>query len=467
MLDTNRRPPDRTLLALVLGLSVFGLVMVYSSSFYIAVNEGNPQTFYLMRQLLWMLIGGVGLLVAQRIDYRFWHRMALPLLALTVILLVTVILLPASLSEAGGAKRWIRIGPFQFQPTEMAKFALCVYLAAWLMTRGDKLKSMTAGLIPFGMVIGVFCGIMYLQANVSSAVMLIIIGSAIYFAAGANILHIVVGLAGAGALGSLVVQTLGHAVIRLQVWSDPWAYPRDGGWQPVHSLYALASGNWYGRGLGQGRQKFLWLPSAHADAIFSVIGEELGLIGTLTLVGAFLLLAYRGYRIAARARDPFAALMAVGITSWITFQAFLNMAVVSSLVPFTGQTLPFISYGGTSLAMCLFAMGVLLNISKHVDDQQPELIVSPAVERPAAQPRKRQPISLVPALSAFMRRRHRGPRISRAGGRISFARADVPPRGAVDTRGWRKFSSNAKASNKRGAPRRVSSSQSGGTWRSR
>jgi cell division protein FtsW len=219
--------------------------------------------------------------------------MALPLLCVTVLLLVIVILLPDHISEGGGAKRWIRIGPFQFQPTEMAKFALCVYLAAWLMTRGDKLKSMTAGLIPFGMVIGVFCGIMYLQANVSSAVMLIIIGSAIYFAAGANLLHIGAGLAGGGVLGTLVVQTLGHTATRLKVWSDPWAYPRDGGWQPVHSLYALASGEVFGRGLGQGRQKFLWLPSAHADAIFSVIGEELGLIGTFTLVAAFLLLAYR------------------------------------------------------------------------------------------------------------------------------------------------------------------------------
>jgi cell division protein FtsW len=317
------------------------------------------------------------------------------------------------------------------------------------------------------MVIGVFCGIMYLQANVSSAVMLIIIGSAIYFAAGANLLHIGAGLAGGGLLGTLVVQTLGHTATRLKVWSDPWAYPRDGGWQPVHSLYALASGEIFGRGLGQGRQKFLWLPSAHADAIFSVIGEELGLIGTFTLVVAFLLLAYRGYRIAARSHDPFAALMAVGITSWITFQAFLNMAVVSSLIPFTGQTLPFISYGGTSLAMCLFAMGVLLNISKHVDDQRPEFVVSPAVERPATQPRKRRPISLVPNLAAFMRRGNRGPRISSISSRFSFTRTDKQADVAVSERGWRRLSTVSKPSGKRGGTKRVSSSQSGGTWRSR
>ncbi|MDP9313549.1 MAG: putative lipid II flippase FtsW [Chloroflexota bacterium] len=468
MFDTNRRPPDRTLLALVLGLSVFGLVMVYSSSFYIAVSEGNPQTYYLLRQLAWMLIGGVGLLVAQRIDYRVWRRVALPLLAFTVGLLILVVLLPDHISGSNGAKRWIRIGGFQFQPTELAKFALCVYLAAWLMTRGDKLKSMTAGLIPFGMVLGLFCGIMYLQSNVSSAFMLIIIATAIYFAAGANILHIIAGMIAAGTLGSLVIQTLGHAGTRLKVFNDPWAYPRDGGWQPVHSLYALASGNWFGRGLGQGRQKFLWLPYAHSDAIFSVIGEELGLIGTFVLVGAFLLLAYRGFRIAARSQDPFAALMAVGITSWVTFQAFLNMAVVSSLIPFTGQTLPFISYGGTSLAMCLFAMGVLLNISKHVDDQRPEPVVSPAVERPAARPPARRPISLVPNLAALVRRRNRGPRVSGAGSRFSFARADRRAEVAVSGRGWRKYSSTSKpAATRRTSGKRVSASQSGGTWRSR
>src|SRR3712207_4364644 len=181
---------------------------------------------------------------------------------------------------------------------------------------------------------------------------------------------------GAAGTGWMLVQSLGHASARLQIFRDPWADPLGGGFQPIHSLYALASGGWFGRGLGQGRQKFLWLPSAHADAIYSVIGEELGLIGTLVVLGTFVLLTYRGYRIAARSSDPFAALLAVGITSWIIIQALLNMAVVSSLIPFTGQTLPFISYGGTSLAMCLFAMGVLLNVSKHVNDHNGHLAVA-------------------------------------------------------------------------------------------
>jgi cell division protein FtsW len=465
MFDTNRRPPDYTLLALVLGLSVFGVVMVYSSSFYIAVNQGFGQTFYLLRQLAWLLIGGVLLLVAQRIDYRFWRRMALPGFGVTLFLLVLVLLLPDHITGANGSNRWIDFGPVQFQPTEIAKFTLIAYLAAWLMTRGDKLKSMTAGLFPFGMVVGVLCGLLYLQPNVSSAFMMTLIAVAIYFAAGANIIHISVGTAAAGMLGWTLVQGFGHVSSRLQVFRDPWIDPRATGFQPIHSLYALASGNLFGRGLGQSRQKFLWLPHAHSDAIFSVIGEELGLIGTMAVVLAFVLLAYRGYRIAARSQDPFAALMAVGITTWITFQAFLNMAVVSSLIPYTGQTLPFISYGGTSLAMCLFAMGVLLNISKHVDDQRPEPVVSPVVDRPASGPRKRRPIGLVPAFAAFMRRGNRGPRVSGARGGVSFAREDRTTPTTASSGGWRRLSSQGKAEPKPRGRQRRGPTASGGTWR--
>jgi cell division protein FtsW len=290
-------------------------------------------------------------------------------------------------------------------------------------------------LIPFGLIVGLLIAIMFMQRNMSSAVILTLIAITVYFAAGANLMHIGVGMIGATSVGWVLVQSLGHASTRLKVFRDPWLDPLGGGFQPIHALYALASGGWFGRGLGQGRQKFLWLPSAHADAIYSVIGEELGVIGSLLVLGAFVLLAYRGYRIAACSGDPFAALLAVGITSWITFQAFLNMAVVSSLVPFTGQTLPFISYGGTSLAMCLFAMGVLLNVSKHVNIQHSQPIVAKSGPRQRAL--KRQRGSVVPAFTAFMRRRDRGPRLSGARGSISFARTAHRSGGTVATRSWR------------------------------
>jgi cell division protein FtsW len=433
--DPTESPPDYVLLALVIGLSFFGLVMVFSSSFYLAISQGLGATYYVVRQAIWMLIGGAGLLIAQRTDYRFWRKMALPLFGLTVALLLLVLLLPDELSERGGAERWISFGGFQFQPTEVAKFSLIVYLAAWLMGRGDKLRSTTVGLLPFGLIVGVLIGIMALQKNVSSALILTVIAISVYFAAGASLIHLGAGLAGALGVGWLLVQALPHASRRIEVFLDPWSDRLGGGFQPIHSLYALASGGWFGRGLGQGRQKFSWLASAHADAIFGVIGEELGLIGTLAVMTAFVFLAYRGYRIAARSYDPFAALLAVGITSWIIVQAFLHMAVVSSLIPFTGQTLPFISYGGTSVAMCLFAIGVLLNISKHVNNQpEPE---PPSRVRSRSAEQTGRLAAARTALTAFVRRGNRRSRVSGARGGVSLERTTRRSGVAVDERNWR------------------------------
>lgn len=456
MFDKSTHKPDYPLLALVMALSIFGLVMIYSASFFVAVNEGQAQTYYLVRQLLWTGIGTLGLLFGMRVDYRTWKRFTMPLFVFSIVLLLLVLVLPESMTSAGGARRWIRIGGQQFQPVELAKFALIVYLAAWLVGRGgDKLKTMGKGLLPFGLIVGLLCGIMYMQRNVSSAFMLIVIAVAIYFAAGANLAHIGLGIASAVLVGGLFVSTLGHASARWINFVDPWADPRGGGFQPIHSLYALASGGVLGRGLGQGRQKFLWLFSPHADSIFAVIGEELGLLGAGLVVVAFVLIGYRGFRIAARTNNAFGALLAVGITSWITFQAFVNMAVVSSLIPYTGQTLPFVSYGGTSLAMCMFAMGVLLNVSKHVDDQRPEPFPSPVVAgSPRAKGRKRRN-GLIPALTAFVRRGNRRPRVSGAHGRVGFARTARRADVVVDPRGWRRLTSQGRA--KQGASARSAS----------
>ncbi len=439
MIAKQQRAPDYALLALVLALTVFGLVMVYSASFMIAVNEGHSQVYYLVRQFLWAIVGGAMLLVGQRLEYRMWRRMALPLMATTIALLILVIVLPKSMTSRGGAERWITFGPIGIQPTEVAKLSLVVYLASWLMARGPKLRSMTISLIPFALIMGIVLALVMLEPNLSTAIILGVTGVTIYFAAGANLLHIGAGLVLGGGLAWAFMQGAAYRLDRFKVFQDPWAYARDGGFQPIHAMYALASGGWFGRGLGQSRQKFNWLPSAHADAIFSVIGEELGLVGTVVVLIAFLLLAYRGYRIASRSPDPFAALVAVGITSWLTFQAFVNMAVVARVIPFTGVTLPFISYGGSSLAMSLFAVGVLLNISKHVDDQPPEPI--PVVEsRPQAY--KPRPVAILPGLAALVRRGNRGPRVSSTRRGFGFSRKVEPSRGTAKL-GWRRLSSGA------------------------
>ena len=480
MLAKTQRPPDYTLLALVSALTVFGLVMVYSSSFMIAVNEGRGQLYYLIRQAIWAVLGAVLLLVAQRVDYRMWHKAALPMMAVTVLLLILVIMLPESMTKRGGAERWITFGPVGIQPTELAKFSLIIYLASWLRGRGPKLRSMTISLIPFTIIMGIILALVMLQPNLSTAIILGVIGTAVYFAAGANLAHIMGGLVLGGSFGWVLIQTAAYRLERFLVYKDPWQYPRDGGFQPIHAMYGLASGGWTGRGLGQGRQKFSWLPSAHADAIYSVIGEELGLIGTMTILIGFLLLAYRGLRIAARSHDAFAALVAVGITSWISFQAFVNMAVVAQVIPFTGVTLPFISYGGSSLAMCLFAMGVLLNISKHVDDQPPE--PEPVAEaKPQAY--KRRAIGVLPGFAFLMRGRHRGPRVSSTSRRFGFGgrwgtRAEQRPDPSKQL-GWRRLSSTSRTPSARrskgllgrgtpgGGSRRRVETATAGSWRRR
>ncbi|GAC1643047.1 MAG: putative lipid II flippase FtsW [Herpetosiphon sp.] len=460
-LDKSRHAPDRVLIALVVILTVFGLVMVYSSSFMLAVKESHSAPYYLVRQLAWALIGVIALLVGLRIQYDKWRLMALPLMVTTLILLVLVLVLPQSVTRAGGAERWIRIGPIGIQPSEVCKFTLIVYLGSWLVGRGHKLRSMSFGLLPFGIIMGIILGLIMLQRNLSTAIILSVIGLTIFFAAGANLLHIGVGSALAGAMGWILMTTVDYRNVRFLVFKDPWAYPREGGFQPIHAMYALASGGLWGRGLGQSRQKFSWLPSPHADAIFSIIGEEMGLIETVGVLVTFPFLAYRGFRIASRSSDPFAALLAVGITSWICFQAFVNMAVVAQVIPFTGQTLPFISYGGSSLAMCLFAVGVLLNVSKHVDDAPPQPIVVPE-SKPQA--RKQRAVALFPNL-AFMRGRNRGPRVSGTGRRFGLARPVAQSGGAKLRRGWQRWSKSSRRREKSGP---VFSGDNGpGYWRKR
>lgn len=385
MFDTTRRKPDYILLTAVGVLVPLGLIMVYSASFMdaLATRDGN-QLFYIWRQLGGAIIGTVGLLVAQRIDYRVWRKYSVHLLGIALLLLLLVLVLPASITEVNGARSWIRLGPFSMQPSEIAKLAMIVYFADWLSRRGAKLGNVTYGLIPFAVTLGIVCGMVMLERDLGTTIVLAAIGVIIYFAAGANLLH----LAGAGALAGLafwgMVTIAPFRQDRIAVWLDgPFAYYQGAGYQPAHALYALGSGGVFGVGLGQGRQKFLWLPQAHTDAIFAIIGEELGLIGTLFVVVCFLVIAYRGFRIAGRSPEPFAALLATGLTAWLVFQAFINIGVVTTLIPFTGLTLPFVSYGSSSLIMCMVAAGILLNISRHTVDRHAayETDVIPTVRR--------------------------------------------------------------------------------------
>jgi cell division protein FtsW len=378
MFDTTKRKPDYPLLTVVGILVPLGLVMVYSASFVDAFTNHDNQLYYAWRQLSGAILGTVGLLVAQRIDYRFWRTYSVQLIGATLLLLLVVLILPASITEVNGARQWIRLGPFSMQPSEIAKLAMVIYFADWLSRRGAKLGNVSYGLIPFAVMLGVVCGLVMLEGDLGTTIVLVVIAGAVYFTAGANPLHIIGASAIAAGAFWAMVKIAPYRQSRIAAWLDPFKYYQDAGWQPAHGLYALGSGGLFGVGLGQGRQKFLWLSQAHTDAIFAVIGEEFGLIGTLFIVGCFLVIAYRGMRIAARAPEPFAALLATGLTVWLVFQALINMAVVTTLLPFTGLTLPFLSYGSSSLVMCMVAAGILLNISRHTStrlNQEPHSVI--------------------------------------------------------------------------------------------
>lgn len=390
MFDKSKRQPDYLLLTIIGIMVPFGLVMVYSSSFMDAlVNHDGNQLYYLWRQLAGAIIGTVALLIVQRIDYRVWRKYSVHLLAVTLLLLVAVLVLPSTITTVNGAKSWIRLGPLSVQPSEIAKLALVVYFADWLSRRGQRLGNVTYGLVPFAVMLGIVCGLVMLEPDLGTTVVLVVIGSVVYFAAGANLMHIAGASVIAAAACWAMVKVAVYRQDRIAVWLDgPFKHYQEAGYQPAHALYALGSGGIFGVGLGQGRQKFLWLPQAHTDTIFAIIGEEFGMLGTLFVVGCFLLIAYRGFRIAARSPEPFAALMAIGLTGWLVFQAFINIGVVTTLLPFTGITLPFLSYGSSSLIMCMVAAGILISMSRHTVERD---------ARETTERARRAPIRALPA----------------------------------------------------------------------
>ncbi|MBN1483505.1 MAG: putative lipid II flippase FtsW [Chloroflexia bacterium] len=365
--------PDYWLLAIFGAILVLGLVMLYSASFVSAAyeHEGGSM-YYLGRQLRWVLLGALGALVAMRVDYRFWRRFSVSGMVVVVLLLLAVVLLPeAIVPEINGAKRWFKIGPFSAQPSQLAYLVFVVYIADWLSKRGQRLRRVAYGLVPFATILGLLAGLMILEPDMGTAVILVLIGAVVFLVAGADLKQFTLaGLLGGG-IFLLLARFAPYRWARLMAFINPWDDPTGIGYHLVHNQMALGTGGLFGVGLGQGRQKFYWLPSAYSDSIFAVIGEELGLLGCLLFIALFLWVAYRGYTIALRAPDRYGLLLGVGITSWISFQALLNMMVVAGLLPFTGMTLPFVSYGGSSLASCMTAMGILLNLSCYENTREP------------------------------------------------------------------------------------------------
>ncbi len=354
---------DLALVVVVLALTLLGIAMVYSASGIRALDTLDDPRYYLTWQAIWAVLGLCGMFLAMRFDYHRYRFLAVPLLVLVVVLLALV-LVPGVGVRAGGAARWLRLGPVGLQPAELAKLALIVYAAVWLGPRRGRIASLGVALPLFGVTI-LLAGLVVAEPDMGTAIVLVAIGMAMYFVAGARVklFAAFAGLAAVVVLAVAVEQP--YRLQRIVTFLDPWSDPQKSGFQTIQSLYGLALGGLFGEGLGAGREKFGFLPAPYTDSIFAVLGDELGLAGTLAVILLFFVLAYRGIAIALRARDATGALLAAGVTTWLVFQAWVNMAVVASLVPMTGITLPFISYGGSSLCVGLIAVGILLNVGRE------------------------------------------------------------------------------------------------------
>jgi len=364
---------DSWLLITVLSLACIGIVMVYSASSFIAARYYGNASYYLQRELMWFALGIIAMLVTMRIDYRRWRRFSL--LGMLMILPLLVIVLKFGINVYG-ASRWIAISSFlTFQPSELAKLVLALYIADWLARKGSQVSSFLYGLAPFVILVGVVLGLVLLENDMGTAIIIAGFATAMFFAAGANIVQFLLAAA-CGGLIFLAEAFKGYRFYRLVGFLDPFKDITSINLQLYQSLLALGSGGWFGLGLGASRQKTGYLPLPYTDSIFAILGEELGFIGCAVVVILFLSLAFRGFRLARRAPDMYGSLLATGITTWLVLQAMINIGAATGSIPYTGVPLPFISFGGSSLVVSLAAVGVLLNISRYI--QEPE---APALSR--------------------------------------------------------------------------------------
>ncbi len=356
---------DWGLLTIVMLLLGLGLVMVFSSSFAQGLYGNDNPFYYIVRQLAWSAVGVVTMVFAARVPYRTWERWSVVLMAVALLALMTVVIFG---SERIGAIRTFFNG--SVQPSEPAKIIIVMYISAWLASKGERIRDVRVGLLPFSVLMGAVAVLIVAQPNISTAILIVATASIMFFIAGAEMKQLLVIAAGAAATFWLVIKYSAYANGRVQRYLESlWNPMHSNEYQVQQSVEALVRGGLWGRGIGNGAAKLPgYLPVSWSDNIFAVIGEEMGLLGALLVIFLFAMLAYFGLRTALRAPDNFGMLLATGITASLTLQALLNMAVIVAAAPPTGVTLPFISYGGSSLVTALGAVGILLNISRHAGE---------------------------------------------------------------------------------------------------
>jgi len=359
----NQRP-NYFLALLVFVMIVFGLIMIYSASVVESYELFGYNYFYLNKQAISFLIGIVCWFVALKIDYRFWQKNAFWLIVVTLVLLLMVYI-PGIGLKLQGAARWVQLGPLTFQPSEIAKLTFILYLAAWFSKKGEGIKDFKSGFLPFALILSSLCLLILKEPDMGTTIVLVAIGIVMFYTAGASIYHIGIGAIFAGLAFWFLVKTSPYRWQRLMVFMNPDSKSLEAGYHINQSLLAIGSGGWFGLGFGQSKQKYLYLPETHIDSIFAIIVEELGFLRSSLVVLGYLIIGYIGFKIAKTAPDMFSKLVAVGITTWIIVQAFLNISTMLGIVPLTGVPLPFISYGGSALIISMISLGIIMNISKQ------------------------------------------------------------------------------------------------------
>ncbi len=368
--NTERERPgsmDGSFLLLVLLLLTGGVMMVLSSSFPRAYYDpghvtGGNAAYYFVRQLIFALLGVAAMLLCSRLPMAFYRRFALPFLLLTLALLALVPLIGV---KANGSRRWLGVGGLTLQPSELAKLAVILFFAVLICRYRERMHSFRQGILPFLGLLGLIVGLLILEPHFSASIIILAIGGVMMFLGGVGLGWFLLALGGAGGALAVLLTFFPYASSRIVTWRDPFSSSSDEGYQIVQSLYTIGSGGLSGLGLGGSRQKYLYLPEEHNDFIFSVLCEELGFIGAATVLLLFALLILRGYWIALHCRRRFDFLVCAGITTLLAIQVFLNVAVVTNLLPCTGISLPFFSYGGTALLIQLAEMGIILSASRE------------------------------------------------------------------------------------------------------
>ena len=354
-------PYDVQLLFPVLFLVGIGIVMVYSSSSALAMKKFGSDYFFLKKQAVFALVGICVLVACRHIPYPVYRPLAYPLLGVAAVLLLAVLLTPLGVT-AGGSSRWLRFGGIGFQPSEFARLALIVFMAYSLEKKAHRIKDFSVGFLPHVVVMGVLALLVLKQPDFGSAVILAGLTWLMMFVGGVRLAYLLSSCALLGVAGFYFITHAGYRMRRLLSFMNPWQYSSDEGYQIVHSLMAFGTGGWWGAGIGNGYQKLFYLPEPHTDFIFSVIGEELGLAGVLVTILLYVVIVWKGIRIAYNAPDLFGNYLAIGLTAALGLQICINMGVTLGLLPTKGLTLPFLSYGGTSLVLNMATVGILMNI---------------------------------------------------------------------------------------------------------